>query len=205
MATSPEGTGTADRPLRADAARNRQAVLAAARTLVAKRGLEVGVDEIAQAAGVGKGTLYRRFPTKDALLEALLEDRAAVLHERLAKAVATAPGDPASRLDAAAHAVAATVAEDRGFYDAIRERLSALPAAATVHQRLVDACAPLLAAAQEAGTVRDDVDAEDLVVLLVNASRVPAARRRTTPRLWERHLVLALDALRPGGRALPPG
>ena len=62
------------RPLRADAARNRARVLDAARTAFAEAGLDVGVEEIARRAGVGKGTLYRRFPTKEALVCAIFED-----------------------------------------------------------------------------------------------------------------------------------
>ena len=62
------------RPLRADAARNRTRVLDAARTAFAEHGLDVGVEEIARRAGVGKGTLYRRFPTKEALVRAIFDD-----------------------------------------------------------------------------------------------------------------------------------
>ena len=62
------------RPLRADAARNRTRVLDAARTAFAEAGLDVGVEEIARRAGVGKGTLYRRFPTKEALVRAIFDD-----------------------------------------------------------------------------------------------------------------------------------
>src|SRR4051794_41827719 len=73
------------RPLRADAARNRTRVLDAARTAFAEAGLDVGVEEIARRAGVGKGTLYRRFPTKEALVRAIFEDILGDL-ERLAGA-----------------------------------------------------------------------------------------------------------------------
>src|ERR687893_559304 len=73
------------RPLRADAERNRQRILAAASTVFAERGLDVSLDDIAGAAGVGVGTVYRRFPDKDALIDALFEDKIADV-ERVAMA-----------------------------------------------------------------------------------------------------------------------
>ena len=69
------GIASAERKLRADAARNRQRVLAAAAEVFAERGLDVSLDEVAHAAGVGVGTLYRRFPNKEALVDALFEDK----------------------------------------------------------------------------------------------------------------------------------
>src|SRR5262249_41876712 len=78
------------RPLRADAARNRARILEAAREAFAESGLDVGVEEIARRAGVGKGTLYRRFPTKEALVRAIFEDMLAEL-ERLVDEVAAIP------------------------------------------------------------------------------------------------------------------
>src|ERR687886_977397 len=73
MARHPPPEPPAARPLRADAARNRDRVLRAARDAFAEAGLEVGVEEIARRAGVGKGTLYRRFPTKEALVRAIFD------------------------------------------------------------------------------------------------------------------------------------
>src|SRR5919199_2999337 len=86
MARHPPPEPPAARPLRADAARNRDRVLRAARDAFAESGLEVGVEEIARRAGVGKGTLYRRFPTKEALVNAIFEDRLDELEALAARA-----------------------------------------------------------------------------------------------------------------------
>src|SRR5574342_294589 len=84
MSTSAAPTDDAQRPLRADAERNRRRVLSAASDLFAERGLDVSLDEIAAAAGVGVGTVYRRFADKDALIDALFEDKIGDV-ERLAR------------------------------------------------------------------------------------------------------------------------
>src|SRR5881409_4028840 len=87
---SPGAAPAVSRPLRADAARNRTRVLDAARTAFAEAGLDVGVEEIARRAGVGKGTLYRRFPTKEALVRAIFED----ILEEIDVLVAEAEAEP---------------------------------------------------------------------------------------------------------------
>ena len=121
------------RPLRADAARNRARVLDAARTAFAEAGLDVGVEEIARRAGVGKGTLYRRFPTKEALVRAIFDDILEEI-ERLAAEAETEP-TPAT---AFAHYLAAPArmqASNQGFYDVVAQRLGA----ARAHRRAAPA------------------------------------------------------------------
>src|SRR3954467_6259662 len=109
------------RPLRADAARNRTRVLEAARAAFAEAGLEVGVEEIARRAGVGKGTLYRRFPTKEALVRAIFDD---ILEEveQISENTEQEP-DPrqafAQYLSEAAH----MQASNQGFYDVVARGL----------------------------------------------------------------------------------
>ena len=101
------------RPLRVDAERNRQRILAAAATLFAERGVDVSLDDIAAAAGVGIGTLYRRFPDREALIEALFEDKVA----RIAKLAADALEieDPWEAFLGFFRAAARMQAEDRGL------------------------------------------------------------------------------------------
>ena len=119
------------RPLRADAARNRARVLDAARTAFAEAGLDVGVEEIARRAGVGKGTLYRRFPTKEALVRAIFED----ILDEIERLVAEAEAEP-DAWEAFAHYLSGAArmqASNQGFFDVVAQRLGA--AALTDEQR----------------------------------------------------------------------
>ena len=109
------------RPLRADAARNRTRVLDAARTAFAEAGLDVGVEEIARRAGVGKGTLYRRFPTKEALVRAIFEDILGEV-ERLADRGRRGAGRGRGVRAASSTAAARMQASNQGFYDVVAQR-----------------------------------------------------------------------------------
>ena len=124
------------RPLRADAARNRARVLDAARTAFAEAGLDVGVEEIARRAGVGKGTLYRRFPTKEALVRAIFED---IL--RRVRAVsptrATRSPTPGRRSRTSSTRPRACRPSNQGFYDVVAQRLGAAVLTAEQRARLL--------------------------------------------------------------------
>src|SRR6185503_19902238 len=111
------------RPLRADAARNRARVLDAARTAFAEAGLDVGVEEIARRAGVGKGTLYRRFPTKEALVRAIFEDILDEI-ERIVDTSESEP-DPWAAFAGYLSSTARLQASNQGFYDVVAARLGA--------------------------------------------------------------------------------
>jgi AcrR family transcriptional regulator len=178
------------RPLRRDAEANRLRILAAAEEVLAARGLDVGVDEIAQAAGVGVGTLYRRFPTKEELVAAILQARAAELVEAATAAAAGEP-DPGAALRAGLRACALRIVRHRAFLTAVLGPLRSSPRVRAARRTLLDGLAPLLARAQEAGAVRADVVVEDLPVLLSAVGR--------GGRPVERSLVLVLDSLRPQG------
>src|SRR4051794_14326066 len=119
------------RPLRADAARNRTRVLDAARTAFAEAGLDVGVEEIARRAGVGKGTLYRRFPTKEALVRAIFED----ILDELEQVSCDTDGeqDPRAAFGRFLSEAARMQASNQGFYDVVAQRLGA--AALTAEHR----------------------------------------------------------------------
>ena len=189
------------RPQRADAVRNRARVLEAARAAFAAEGLAVPLDEIARRAGVGAGTVYRHFPTKEALFEAVIADQLAALAED-AEARAAGGGDPGEQF----FTFFATVIEDgtrkADLADAltsagVRLRQETLASAG----RLQQALAALLEGAQRAGAVRPDVDTMDLHALAAGA--LAAERKRASGPDAEpgRLTRIIADGLRPDGRA----
>ena len=164
--------------LRADAQRNLDRVLDAAAACFAERGRDVSADEIARRAGVGHGTVYRRFPTKDALI-------VAVLGVQVRKVTATAEAALAEP-DAAA-AFARFVREAADAYARNRALVDALDLCYETpeFEALVGAVGRLVTRAQEAGAVRGDVTADDVLALVPAASRFPE---------------VVLDGLRPPAR-----
>lgn len=181
------------RALRADAKRNRRRILDAARATFAEHGLDVGVDAIAQAAGVGVGTLYRRFPTKEELLRAILEDWVQTFLARLDEVEGVE--DSWRAFVAATEAFAEAVARDRGFFQLFAQRDKPMPGE-DVKQQVVDRLDRFLRRAQAAGEVRPDVVVLDVTSLSAVAARQPAWRVARQPELWRRHLAIVLDGLR---------
>ncbi len=180
-----------DRPLRADARRNRDRVLAAASRAFAEHGFTVPLDDIAAAAGVGPGTVYRHFPTKEALFEAValanVQDLAA---DARARADATDAG-------AAFDGFLGRVAEEAGAKRDLPDALAGAGAVAVAEAvaEMQDALAVLLARAQDAGAVRADVSAGDLIALLKGL--LQAVRADPDPALRHRLLAVVRDGLRP--------
>src|SRR3712207_4546724 len=124
------------RPLRADAERNRRRILDAARQVFAEHGLAVGVDAVARAAGVGVGTIYRRFPTKQDLLAAVIEDGVVRLADAVEEIDATTD-DNWEAFSGAVHAFAEGIARDRGFVEVIHGSSEYVPVAAEQKDRLL--------------------------------------------------------------------
>ncbi|KAA2258740.1 TetR/AcrR family transcriptional regulator [Solihabitans fulvus] len=171
---------TTEKPLRADAARNRLRVLETAETAFAEEGVGVSFDEIARRAGVGVGTVYRHFPTKDALFGALMTDRLNQLTTD-AEAAADAP-DP----DAAFYGFFGRMIErallNLALCDAIEGDAGISPATVWGHEsRFRPAFGRLLARAQDAGAVRTDVDIADLRAVMIGClameRQAPAGRQ----------------------------
>lgn len=179
---------TAARPPRADAQRNRARVLAAAERVFAQRGTTASTEEVARAAGVGVGTVFRHFPNKEALLQALIVQRLSQVAAD-AREHAASP-DPAAFFDFFA-AVVRGSATKLELVDALAE-LGVHPTevVAPAAEELTAAVAVLLEQAQQDGAVRGDIGVGDVIALLAGASQ---ARRYAAD---DRPLAIILDGLR---------
>ena len=184
-----------ERPLRADARRNRERVLEAARAVFADEGLDAQMDAVADRAGVGVGTVYRHFPTKDALLGELVAQRFEQFCAEAAVALADEDGEPFEVFADHLRRNAAHVAGDAGTRHALMSESEAVWAhAAPARERLLSTNAKLIARAQAAGTMREDFSADDIPQLMCGLS---AAMGMSGPGFdWRRHLELLIDAIR---------
>jgi AcrR family transcriptional regulator len=192
------------RPLRADAARNRARVLDAARAAFAEMGIDVGVEEIARRAGVGKGTLYRRFPTKEALVRAIFED---ILDDfdRLVADVGR-DADAGAAFARFVDCAARMQATNQGFLDVVAQRLGAAALSPEQRQRFLAAVGRPLRRAQAAGAVRADLQPQDVQMILrmVGATTRPAPDGQPMDECWPRYVGLLLDACSPGAASPLP-
>jgi AcrR family transcriptional regulator len=182
--------GLLPRPKRADARRNYDKVLAAAREAFAEGGESTALEEIARRAGVGIGTLYRHFPTRQALLEAVYVGEV----EEVCRSAALLDGaDPWEALDAWLERVIAYMGTKRAL---AHELLNYLDQDASVFKTsraaLYESGQPLLVRAQEAGVVRPDVTIADVMQMVIGISKVPTA----DPSQVRHILRVAIDGLR---------
>ncbi len=182
---------------RADAVRNREAVLEAARQVLAAKGLAAPMDDIAAAAGVGVATVYRHFPNKTVLVDAVLTHG----FEELTREAEAALGEPEAGAACFAFIRRAgeVMARDRVLVAAARALDR--PERPAVVQRLFDVVDELLASARAVGAVRADVSAEELPPLLAGVGDAANLRGRPTPEILARYLDVVTAGLRP---ARPP-
>jgi AcrR family transcriptional regulator len=187
---------------RADARRNRELVIEAARERFGKCGLDCQIEDVARTAGVGVGTVYRHFPNKEALLDALIDDRFERIAEKADEALAR--DDPWEAFCDLMRWSAAYQADDR----ALSELLSQRPASgrrSAVKAGLVETTEKLIRKAQRNGQMRKDVVVEDVPTILCGLGGVVGAHEESMPALnWERFLAIMLDGMRaPGTQKLP--
>lgn len=182
------------RPLRADAKLNRDRILSAAAELFAERGLSVPLEEIANRAGVGVATLYRRFPTRADLAAAAFERNIS----RYTEAVDRALANPSAwdGFEGLVFGLCEMQAGDAGLRDLLT---TAFPATSAVERRTNEAVGKvraLIARAQAQGRLRPDVVAADVVVLLLANAGVLRATGASAPDAWRRFAALMVDAFR---------
>ena len=192
------------KPLRADAQRNRTQILEAAAAAFADGGLDVPVAEIARRAGVGPGTLFRRFPTKDDLVIAIVEQRIEDICALMDRALANP--DPWSGFAECMEAAVALQVRDRGVLEAVGERFFGDPRMHDLKEKVNPKVAAVLRRAQQVGAVRADIEPQDIPILIQGAARAGCVMPSGDPELARRYLAIILDGLRPGAASeLPVG
>jgi AcrR family transcriptional regulator len=183
------------RPRRADAERNRERIVQAARRAFSERGGDVSMDEIAALAGVGVGTVYRAFPTKEALLESAMLDRIDAIVDELRRARSEEP----TAWDALVRfltAVARQEIRDRAFKHFIAGSGIATDSLQARREELLALVAEVVADAQAAGHLRPDFAAGDLPLLLGGLTEASWAELRRAEEVVDRYVTIVVAGLR---------
>jgi AcrR family transcriptional regulator len=202
MQSEPSTITPEDRPLRKDAARNRQRILAAAREVFAERGLEVTLDDIAHHAGLGVGTVYRRFSDKEQLIDALFDERVDAIASRAEEALAI--DDPWLALEGWLVGMLEEQAMDRGLRELAFAGQHGRERVARARQRIAPMVEQLVARAHASGQLRADVVPEDIPIVQKMVCDVMDLCAGVDQQLWRRYLALLLDGMRAGGEGPTP-
>lgn len=189
------GAMTDTRPLRADAARNRAALLAAAADEFAERGMDASVADIARRAGVGKGTVFRHFPTKDDLIAAIVLDRVDEL-TTAGQRLLDAEDPGAALLEFMTVAAHQRQQRDLSFLHGAGD---VDPAVATARERMYRTVHDLVDRARGHGALRADITGTDVILLMCAPNYVAGYAPGASPDLWRRYLGILFDGLRPQG------
>ena len=190
------------RPLRADARRNREAVLAAARAVFAEQGREAQMDDVARRAKVGVGTVYRHFPTKEALIEALAADSFGRL-VALAREALDAEDAWAAFVDVLWRG-GEIMAGDRALTEVVMATPGAMAAGAGAAGDVTEVMGELIRRAQDAGALRADLVTDDLGMLMCGLGSA-TRKAHASPDAWRRHLGILIDGLRADAARTPLG
>ena len=183
------------RPLRADAQRNRARMLEAARTVLQRDGLSAQMDAIAAEAGLGVGTLYRHFPTREALIDVLIAER---VEQLLASASSASDnGDAWAAVEDLVWRFAAFEAEDRGMADILADyRSRAIDASDAPVAAFMEHLSAAIARAQAANLMRSDVSAIDVLTAVCGIGNMVRPASASDPEQWRRLISVLLDGLR---------
>ena len=185
--------------MRADAERNRQRLLDAATQMFCERGLDVGVGEIAHQAGVGRGTLFRNFPSKEHLIAAIVVER---MRESIirGRAALEAPDAGQALFDLIEQSVGRSQT-DRALFDAIADTWLANDEIREVHGQLLEMLDGLVRRAQAQGVVRDDVGAVDVLMMVKGVCEAVSSFQHVNPDVALRQLDLIRSAISTPGAA----
>ncbi|MEO6857797.1 MAG: TetR/AcrR family transcriptional regulator, partial [Solirubrobacteraceae bacterium] len=193
MKDNPQCMEEERRPLRADAERNRRRLIDAATAIFCERGLEVGVGEIAERAGVGRGTLFRNFPCKEDLIAAVVVERMRESVER-GQALLDAP-DPGEALFGLIDQAVGRSQTDHALFDALDEAWLTNDEIRAAHAELLAVLDQLVCRAQAAGSVRPDVSAVDVLMMTKGVCEASRSFQHIDPNLAARQLDLVWSAI----------
>lgn len=189
------------RPLRADAERNRRRLIDSATAIFCERGLEVGVGEIAERAGVGRGTLFRNFPSKEDLIAAVVVER---MRESVARgrALLDAP-DPGEALFSLIDQSVGRSQTDHALFDALDDEWLTNDGIRAAHTELLGVLDQLVCRAQAAGSVRPDVSAVDVLMMTKGVCEASRSFQHVDPSMAARQLDLVWSAIASPGAQRP--
>ena len=191
MSTPTDSEHAVARPLRRDAQRNRDRILAAAAEAFAERGADAQMDDVARAACVGVGTVYRHFPTKEALMGALVRRKVQAFQAAAEEALEV--DDPWEAFAGVLLAGAEVMAADAALRDALSRVPEAWEHAAEERERLDAVVGRVVRRGQEAGVIRPDLGVQDIPMLMCGITTSMTTRSEWD---WRRHLDIVLDGIR---------
>lgn len=183
-----------ERPLRRDAERNRQRILRAAGEVFTQRGLDATLDDVARQAGVGVGTVYRRFPDKETLIGELFQDRIDAI-VAVAEEACAAP-DPWQALVSFLEYATATMAGDLGLRQLMMFATHGRDRVCYAREKMRPVVGKLVERAQAAGALRDDFSGTDLPIISYMLASAAEYASPVQPEVWRRYLALIIDGMR---------
>lgn len=194
-----EGSGAdapmeGDRPLRRDAALNREKILRAAREVFGQHGLKVTLDDVARHAGVGVGTVYRRFPDKETLVRALFEQDLGIRQASAERALAHP--DPWEGFVDFLMEMSADLAENRGLQEVIMLGSHSSEPIETVRGGMLPFLEALIQRAQESGDLRAEITPSDIPVVVQMLSAASQFTQGKRPDVWRRYFEIILNGIR---------
>lgn len=191
---NPTSSTSAPRRLRADAARNQQRIVEAARELFADRGLEITLDDVAERASVGVGTVYRRFTNKKELISEVFEHYVGEFAD--AADAASQHPDPWLGLTQFFEYACHSMAANRGLGEVILELGDDIERFGCVRDRITPAMAAIVQRARAAGVVQPDLEPSDLFALIHMVDSIAEFAKPVNKQTWQRYMALVLNGIR---------